>query len=90
MVTKINLPIVLSFESEDHVKDFIDAAQEIIPKLKYTHIAGEQYNCIIYTRKDKAYRAIEAAAGAPDVIAVAFDMPPVYRSSGAAGHGYLD
>ena len=54
MVTKINLPIVLSFESEDHVKDFIDAAKEIIPKLKYTHIAGEQYYCVMYTRKDQA------------------------------------
>lgn len=68
MHTNINLPIVLSFESEDHVKDFIEAAQEIIPKIKYEHIGGEGYNCVIYTRKDKAYRTIMDAATAPTTI----------------------
>jgi hypothetical protein len=68
MVTNINLPVVLSFENEDHVKDFIEAAQEIIPKLKYVHIAGDGYNCIVYTRKDKAFRSIMVAAEAPVAI----------------------
>jgi hypothetical protein len=65
MMTNVNLPVVLSFESEDHVLDFIEAAQEIIPKIKYTHIAGDGYNCILYTRKDKNYRTIMEAASAP-------------------------
>lgn len=68
MVTNINLPVVLSFENEDHVNDFVEAAQEIIPKLKYVHIAGEGYNCIMYTRKDKAFRSIMVAAEAPVAI----------------------
>ena len=69
MVTSINLPIVLAFADEDHVQDFIEAAQEIIPKLKYTHIAGDDgYTCIIYTRKDKNYRSLQEAAGAPTTI----------------------
>lgn len=68
MVTSINLPIVLVFTDEDHVQDFIEAAQEIIPKLKYTNITGEGYTCIIYTRKDKNYRALVDAASAPTTI----------------------
>jgi hypothetical protein len=68
MVTSINLPIVLAFDDEAHVKDFVEAAQEIIPKLKYTNIAGEGYTCIIYTRKDKGYRALMEAADAPTTI----------------------
>jgi hypothetical protein len=68
MVTNINLPIVLSFTDKDHVDDFIEAAQEIIPKVKYTNIGGEGYNCIVYTRKDKHYRLLMEAASAPTVI----------------------
>lgn len=56
--TDINLPLVLSFESEDHVKDFMDAAVEIIPKLKYQRIYGDNFNCVLYTRRDAKYRAI--------------------------------
>ena len=68
MRTNINLPKVLSFESEDHLLDFIEAAAEIIPKIKYQHIGGEGYSCIIYTRKDKKYRSIMIAATAPTTI----------------------
>lgn len=68
MMTNVDLPKVLSFESEDHVLDFIEAAAEILPKIKYQHIGGEGYNCIIYTRKDKNFRAIMIAAEAPVTI----------------------
>ncbi len=68
MMTNIDLPKVLSFESEDHVLDFIEAATEIIPKIKFQHIGGEGYNCVLYTRKDKHYRAIMEAALAPVTI----------------------
>ena len=68
MLTNVELPKVLSFESEDHVLDFLDAAREIIPKIKHQHIGGDGYNCVIYTRKDKNYRDIMVAALAPVTI----------------------
>ena len=58
----------MAFTDEDHVRDFIDAAKEIIPKIKYTNINGEGYTCIIYTRKDKNYRCLMNTASAPATI----------------------
>lgn len=68
MMTNVELPKVLAFESEDHVLDFIEAAREIIPKIKFERVVGEGYNCILYTRKDKQYRAIMGATQAPVTI----------------------
>lgn len=60
MITNVNLPCVIHFYDEMSVENFCFTLGKIIPKVKFERV--NEGNWILYTRKDKNYRAIMESA----------------------------
>lgn len=68
MLTNINLPIAITFDSEQSAEAFMAAFVQVVPKAKVTVVSSDAagHKVIVFTRKDKAYNELIDANFGPN------------------------